>query len=220
MSAVGQTNESANGTEHPVRHQAAWIRAFEERYGRGAHTRLVEQLSNPRISYASIADVFGVSRERVRQWHKELFPEAPRGHERRRTRSIYNQKRRLLDDPLFRAFVRAARGRFAAQDIAPVTARDGFRKRLVVVEGKSVLLRRASRGRSEPGTDAPRIYSLSGSRGSAAFIFFDLGGDDFLFIPRAIVPIGGTTYTDSDASPYRPYRNTFAALQQDAGTPA
>ncbi|MGC4083195.1 MAG: hypothetical protein QM736_14065 [Vicinamibacterales bacterium] len=193
-------------------HQQAWVRAFEERYGDGAHARLLDLFANPRVSYADIASRFGVTRERVRQWHHELYPDAPRGHERRRTRSIYNRKRKLLEDPLFRAFVRAARGTFASGEIVPVTARDGFRKRLVKVAERTVLLRRASRARTMELTGGRRAYSLSGSRGDAEFIFFPLDGGDFLFVPRPIIPPGGTTYTDSDASPYRIFKNTFAAL--------
>lgn len=189
---------------------------FDDRYGEGAHARLLERFADPRLSYADIATGFGVSRERVRQWHHELFPSAPRGRDRRRTRGVYNQKRRLLDDPLFRAFVRAARGRVAAAAIAPVTARDGFRKRVASIGGQSVVLRRASRSRAGLGAGARPVYSLSGSRGSAALVFFHLGADDFLLVPRAVLPAGGTTYTDSDASPYAVYRNTFAALGYDA----
>ena len=192
--------------------RTSWVQAFDERYGRGAYARLVDQLSNQRLSYADIAGPFGVSRERVRQWHHALFPSAPRGRDRRRTRGVYNQKRRLLEDPLFRALVRAARGRVAPTALAPVTARDGFRKRVVSIGGQSVVLRRASRARGGEGRGPRPVYSLSGSRGSAALIFFHLGADDFLLVPRAILPAGGTTYTDSLASPYAVYRNTFAAL--------
>ncbi|MFN7917916.1 MAG: hypothetical protein U0Q55_21395 [Vicinamibacterales bacterium] len=195
--------------------RTVWVHDFDDRYGHGAYATLVEQLSNQRASYADIAAVFGVSRERVRQWHHALFPSAPRGRDRRRTRGVYNQKRRLLQDPLFRAFVRAARGRVAPAAIAPVRGRDGFRKRMVEVDGQSVVLRRASRARLGQGSSARPVYSLSGSRGSAALVFFQLGAEDFLLVPRAILPAGGTTYTDSGGSPYSVYRNSFAALAHE-----
>lgn len=216
MSRPGPGHAPSAAQGAPDQAGSAWAHAFDERYGHGAYPRLVDQLSNPRLSYADIAAGFGVSRERVRQWHHVLFPSAPRGRDRRKTRGVYNQKRRLLEDPLFRAFVRAARGRVAAAELAPVTARDGFRKRIVSIGGQPVVLRRASRARAGLGAGARPVYSLSGSRGSAALVFFHLGADDFLLVPRAVLPVGGTTYTDSHASPYSVYRNTFAALGHEA----
>jgi hypothetical protein len=210
VSAVAAEHQASNAQD-ALGERTAWVRSFDERYGDGSYARLLAQFSNPRLSYAAIAGDFGVSRERVRQWHHALFPAAPRGHERRRSRSIYDRKRRLLDDGLFRAFVRAARGHLPAAAIAPVPARDGFRKRLASIDGESVLLRHASPG-GTASSGRGRVYSLSGSRSGAAFIFFDLGADGFLFVPRAIVPTGGTTYTDSTASRYSDYRNSFAAL--------
>ena len=61
------------------------------------------------ISFAEIATRYGVTRERVRQWHLQLLPGAPRGHQRRRLCIRQQQKRELLTDPVFRHFYRHAR---------------------------------------------------------------------------------------------------------------
>ena len=124
---------------------AAWVQSFNDRYGLDAYRDLLEAFDKPCVSYAETAARFGVTRERVRQWHLLLMPNAPRGHERRRLCRSYHQKRRLLADPLFRAFVRAARPFFAAQSIGPIPARDGFRKRTVKLHAQIVVLKQAAR---------------------------------------------------------------------------
>jgi hypothetical protein len=88
---------------------ARWLAIFEERYGTGAYGRLIALFGQPCVTFASIADQFGVTRERVRQWHLVLMPGAPRGHERQRLCGLYQQKRRLLAEPLFRSFYQHAR---------------------------------------------------------------------------------------------------------------
>src|SRR5436190_1120245 len=57
---------------------------FDERYGTGARARAVRLLSQPCVSFASIAGVFGVTRECVRLWQRTLVPEAPTGRELQR----------------------------------------------------------------------------------------------------------------------------------------
>ena len=42
---------------------------FEDRYGLGARDRLLSPLQQPCITFAEIADQFGVTRECVGQWH-------------------------------------------------------------------------------------------------------------------------------------------------------
>ena len=66
---------------------------FEDRYGRGAHARLLSLLQQPCVTFAEIADQFGVTRECVRQWHQRLLPDAPTGHERQRLCRQYQRKR-------------------------------------------------------------------------------------------------------------------------------
>ena len=46
---------------------------FEERYGAGSQQRLIALLEQPCVTFATIATHFGVSRERVRQWHRDLL---------------------------------------------------------------------------------------------------------------------------------------------------
>jgi hypothetical protein len=44
-----------------------------------------------------------------------------------------------------------------------------------------------------------------------------LSGEDYLFVPKTLIPLAGTTFLDSSASKYQPFKNTFraAALPQD-----
>ena len=61
-----------------------WQELFDGRYGAGALAELRGMLEQPCLTFAEIAVRFGVTRERVRQWHLELMPGAPRGHARQR----------------------------------------------------------------------------------------------------------------------------------------
>jgi hypothetical protein len=203
----------------PVRPGAAWVQSFNDRYGVEAYRILLDALEKPCVSYAETAARFGVTRERVRQWHLLLMPDAPRGHERRRLCRSYHQKRQLLIDPLFRAFVRAARPSFPSQSIGPIPARDGFRRRTVRLETQTVVLKQAARAHPREGSQ-PRVpaYALTSSRGNADFIFYQLSGDDYLFVPKTLIPLAGTTFLDTSASKYRQFKNTFqaaASLQRE-----
>src|SRR5262245_57949942 len=86
-----------------------WLALFEDRYGASAYERLLEDLRRPCLTFAAIARRFGVTRERVRQWQQQLLPDAPRGHERKRLCALHQRRRRLLEDPLVRTFIRHAR---------------------------------------------------------------------------------------------------------------
>jgi len=193
--------------------RAIWIATFEERYGLNAYARLLARFDDLYLSYAEIAAEFGVTRERARQWHHLLVPGAPRGHQRRRARSVYSRKRRLLSDPLFRTFVRAARGRVPASLVTPVSARDGFRKREVRVGPHRLLLKRAAV--IAPGVRRAaeaQVYALSGTREHTDYVFFALAGSDFLVLPATLLPAAGTTFTDTESSPYRSFKNRFDAV--------
>jgi hypothetical protein len=191
---------------------AAWVRSFNDRYGADAYHRLLGALEKPCVSYAETAALFGVTRERVRQWHLLLMPDAPRGHERRRLCRSYHQKRRLLTDPLFRAFVRAARPSFPSQSIGPIPARDGYRKRTVRLAAHTVVLKQAARAHQRDGAQTQAMaYALTSSRGTANFIFYQLSGENYLFVPKAMIPLAGTTFQDTAASKYQQFKNTFRA---------
>jgi hypothetical protein len=60
------------------------IGLFEDRYGLGAHARLLTLFQQPCVTFAEIADRFGVTRECVRQWYARVLPTGPTGHERQR----------------------------------------------------------------------------------------------------------------------------------------
>ena len=85
------------------------IAAFDDRYGRDAHARLLERLDRPCVSFADIAAEFGVSRERVRQWRLQWAPQAPTGLERRRQCLATRRRRQLLAHPSFRSFYQEVR---------------------------------------------------------------------------------------------------------------
>ena len=165
---------------------AAQRAGFEARYGDGSFDQLLELLGQPCISFAQIASRFGVSRERVRQWHLQWLPDAPTGRQRRRLCAAYQEKRRLMADPVFRAFHRHARAAIGADRIHPVRSRRGFRPRTVRIDHFVIALHDAV-------TSPPRY------RGRADFIYFRLTGDEFLFVAGAA---GASTHP----------RNTFAAL--------
>jgi hypothetical protein len=86
--------------------------AFSERYGNGAFERLTQRLEQRCLTFAQIAAESGVSRERVRQWYRQLLPDAPSGHERQRLCAIHRRRRRLFGNALYRSFFQRARAHF------------------------------------------------------------------------------------------------------------
>jgi len=160
---------------------------FDDRYGAGSYERLLRLLGHPCVPFAQIATSFGVTRERVRQWQCEWFPDAPTGLQRRRLCASYQEKKRLMLDPLFRQFHRHARASFGAERIRPVRSRRGYRRREVRIDDFVVALRDAT-------TRPPRY------RGRADFIYFRLVNDEFLVVA-------------ADAQRTSHPRNTFAALE-------
>ena len=191
-----------------------WPDLFEDRYGAGAYERLTELLDQPCTTFAEIATHFGVTRERVRQWHIRLRPDGPRGHARQHLCWLQQQKRALFADPLFRSFYRHARVHFQARRFALIPARDGFRKRTVRLGESVVGLRQArpagTRHRARLD-EAQAAYTLSASGEAADFLYYRLNEHDYLFVPRQAVPPTGTTYVDGETARYLPFRNTFLA---------
>lgn len=178
---------------------------FEERYGAGSRARLIHLLEQPCVTFAAIAERFGVSRERVRQWHRALLPDAPTGHARQQLCALHLQRRRLFRDPLFRTFFRQARPHFGAGVVQPIHSRHGYRTRDVLIDGRLVALRDAA---PRPDDAAPARFRY---RGTAAFLFISLGHDDFLFVPAAFLRSSETPGTVALASLER-FRNSFDAL--------
>jgi hypothetical protein len=165
------------------------------------------------VTFATIAKRLGVTRERVRQWQMLLLPDAPRGHERQRLCAAYRRKRRLLEDPLFRAFYRHAQTHVERGRIELIKASDGYRLRSVRIDRRIVALRDAHR-RAEPTSSAPE-YVLAGYRGAADFLYYRLAPDDYLLLPARELPAVGTTFTDRPGSRYHVFKNTFEALGAD-----
>jgi len=170
---------------------------FDDKYGDGALARLARMLGQPCVTFAQIAGEFGVSRERVRQWHRQMLPDAPTGHERQRLCAVHQQRRRLFEDSLFRAFFRHARAHFERGRIEPIRSRSGYRTRLVRIDDAIVALRDAA---DEEGL--PKAFRY---RGAAQFLFIRLREDEFIFIPALLAPTG-------DDVSGAPFRNSFAAF--------
>jgi hypothetical protein len=193
------------------------VSVFEDRYGVGAREQLRDLFAQPCVTFAEIAVRFGVTRERVRQWHLLLEPTAPRGHRRQRLCRVYRQKKRLLEDPLFRSFYRHVRPHLPPRRIHLMGARDGFRTRAVRLDDRTVAIRRAAPLRH---VDGPAAFRLHKYAGSADLIYYSLEGEGYLFLPRTELPAGGTIFFDVPTSKYRRFKNTFQALgSSDAAAP-
>jgi len=187
------------------------IAAFDERYGRGAHARLLEQLARPSVSFAAIAVTFGVSRERVRQWRQQWAPGVPTGLERRRQRLTAGRRRQLLEHPSFRSFYRAVRTAVPAHRLGLIASQSGFRKRVVRIDNRVAVLT-TGRPIVRSADRRPPTYALPPVPAHAAFVYVQLGQDDYLFAPAEALPARGTTFVDTPASKYQRFRRTFAAL--------
>jgi hypothetical protein len=181
---------------------------FEDRHGPGAYEQLIADLGQPCVTFAAIATRLGVTRERVRQWQLLLLPEAPRGHERQRLCASYRRKRRLLEDPLFRAFYKHAQSHIERGRIELIKASDGYRRRSVRIDRWTVALRQA---RQSP-TSSDSAYLLAGYRGAAHFLYYRLTADDYLLLPARELPTAGTLFADRPESRYHMFKNTFEAL--------
>lgn len=190
------------------------IAAFDDRYGRDAHARLLAQLAKPCVSFADIATAFGVSRERVRQWRLQWAPDAPTGLERRRQCLATRRRRELLEHASFRSFYQEVRRQVSARRLRLVSAQSGYRKRVVRLDNRVAVLttgRPVTRtAHGQPGQ--PPAYALPPVPSHAAFVYVQLGAGDYLFVPAASLPPRGTTFVDTPSSKYQRYRRTFAAL--------
>lgn len=191
-----------------------WLQIFEDRYGPGAHQRLMALLDQPCVSFADIALQFGVTRERVRQWHLKLRPDAPRGHARKRLCASHRKKRELFEDTLFRSFYRHARPHLTPGQLTLVRTRDGYAHRLVRLEAWTVALKRARR-HSESAAGGKPAYVLVNSQRRVDYIYYWLSEDDYLLLPKTALPGERTTFLDTRLSKYQRFRNTFEAMLVD-----
>jgi hypothetical protein len=196
---------------------------FEDRYGTGSYERLMAMFDRPCVTFAEIAGHFGVSRERVRQWHRQLRPDAPRGHARQRVCVVYHQKRRLLEDSLFRSFYQHARPHVEPGRIALIPTREGFRRRVVRLDGATVVIRAARRHPRPEGSAEMPAYVLTSSRSGADFVYYKLSPDEYLLVPASELPAERTTFFDTPGSRYQRFKNNFGgfspgstALEQSA----
>ena len=186
-----------------------WRALFDDRYGDGSAERLKSMLEQPCITFARIAAEFGVTRECVRQWHQRLCPDAPRGHQRQQLCREHQMKRRLLEDALFLRFYRRIRSSVPQQRVTLIPSRDGFRKRTVRIDGRTIALRRARRAsRSSTG----RVYTLASGGPGADFLYYELSAEEYLLVPREYLPAGPVMFVDTEGSTYQRFKNTVAAL--------
>ena len=191
-----------------------WHALFEERYGAGSAERLVSMLEQPCVTFARIASEFGVTRECVRLWHQRLLPDAPRGHQRQQLCREHQMKRRLLEDALFLRFYRRIRSSVPHQRVTLIPSRDGFRKRTVRIDGRTIALRRARRNSAWRGSNNGTVYTLTSSPAGADLLYYELSSEDYLLVPREALPVGIVTYVDTDASTHQRFKNTLAALSR------
>ena len=188
-----------------------WIQLFDDRYGVGSYEQLLRQLKTPCTSFAAIAAAFGVTRERVRQWHLQLMPEAPKGHQRRRLCLRSQQRREVLSDPMFRAFYRQARNHFAPQQFGLIATRERYCRRFVRLDGWLVAIKSA-RSLPEVRREGASTYLLPARGRTVDFVYFQLTDESFLFLPGGVLPRCGTTFIESHRSKYWPFFNSFAAV--------
>lgn len=192
---------------------------FDDRYGVGAYERLLDQFHQPCTSFAAIAMQFGVTRERVRQWHALYLPDAPTGLQRRRLCQLQRARREVLGDGLFHEFYRQARAVFSPEEVGIIRTRSGLRKRAARVRGRLIVLKKARLRQGGRGT-AASVFVLSPCRRQADFVYYQLGNHDFLLLPLSDLPRSGTTYQAADASKYSRFHGTFAALTGDGNAEA
>jgi hypothetical protein len=153
------------------------------------------RLDQPCVSFAAIAAEFGVTRECVRQWQQQFRPGSPTGRERLAQCRRLRARRRLLSDPLFRAFYQHARAHLDAGRIAPIPSTDGYRLRTVKIDRHVVLLRE--------GVEAlTRLHR----RGRETFVYVRIDENVFFFVPAGAVASGAEDALLAE------YRNSFAAI--------
>ncbi len=195
---------AASGSTEPIS-----IHLFEDRYGERAHARLLALLQQPCVTFAEIADRYGVTRECVRQWYARLLPLGPTGHERQRLCRQHQRKKELMRDQLFAGFYRRFRSQMPTRRLALIPARDGFRRRAVRLDRYLIALKRA---RASEAPASATSYRLVNGIGKADFVYYELNAMDYLLLPRDVLHGNGATFVDVDGATYHQFKNTFGAL--------
>ncbi len=188
-----------------------WQGRFDRRYGAGEFERLHRRLQDPRHTFSSIAARYGVTRERVRQWHRLLLPAAPAGRARRRLHRRREDWRDLLHDSVFSAFLRHARQHLPAVRIRPVRTTHGYSRTRVLINQREVALRCARpRRRSR---QASRLLRVARPATPTPLVYILLPDRSFLLLPAHLLPERGGAFDDT-TSEYAAFRNSFEALRR------
>jgi len=192
-----------------------WLELFEERHGGGSFARLRALLARPCVTFAEIAQRFGVTRECVRQWHLLVMPDAPKGHARQQQCRQLRQRRRLLDDPLFRSFFVHMRRHGREHKLELLRSAVGYRKRLARVDGHLVAIRE---GKAVHNRDtSTKAYALAAYKGPAEFLYVRLTDDEYLFLPSGAA--SSRILVHGDEGRPEASRNSFTALLMDPEKP-
>ena len=214
LKAYLKDHRMGRDTENRKITQEQRARNFDRIHGKGSYQKLLELFEEPCKSYREIADKFGVTGESVRQLHDRIFPEKTgKGRERRHTRAVSSHRQKLFSNEMFKPFYRIARTYFSPDSIEPIQRNDppSFRTHAVKLNGKKVLLRKATR-HAVLDTSRGKAYGIKPPVEESDFIFYLSDNSAFWFIPRTALKTRYITLIDSEASRYHGFRNNFGVL--------
>lgn len=189
----------------------AWAARFDKRYGEGEFAWLCARLEQPRHTFSSIAARYGVTRERVRQWHRMLMPEAPAGRERRRLHRRQQHWRDLLQDDLFGEFYRHARQHAPHASVQPILITHGYSRARALLNQVEVALRRV-----RPRVRSPRaskVVRIAPSPARVQYVYVLLPEGTFFLLPSGLLPRRSAVFEDMTSSKYQRFMNTFEAIE-------
>ena len=202
---------STTQNNQPV--SARWLELFEERHGAGSFARLQALLARPCVTFAAIAERFAVTRECVFQWHLLVMQDAPKGDARQQHCGHLKQRRRHLDDPLFRSFFVHMRRHGREHKLVLLRSAVGYRKRLARVDGHLVAIRE---GKAVHNRDtSTKAYALAAYKGPAEFLYVRLTDDEYLFLPSGAASSRILVHGEGARLEAGGSRNSFAALLMD-----
>lgn len=192
-------------------------RRFDEKYGKGSRRELHGYFADPRIRISEIAQRFDVSEDAVADWYHVLeldyaiLDRRKLGiEERRKARQLEMFRDKFLPRMFYR-FVEIHCPDVQVELIPRPHKKIDVRVGAVKLDGKMVLLRKATRRRVQDATKA-ETYRIWNPQEHADYIFLLLRHENFLLVPQCVLPQYDTTYTDSPRSSYFRYRNNFHAL--------
>ncbi len=191
--------------------QEGYSAAFETRYNKtGAYSRLFKG----KEPYSKIAKSLGTSIEQVRQLRGLICPGARKKAEVARNkiakRKMEAEVQRLFDNELYRSSLVAALHFYPPENIKPVPKANGYRLNAIMIDGKIVLLRKAS---TRLEGVAYRI-SAPASRNDDYDAVLYLRDSGFWTLPEEDVPSTKTTIYESPNSKYHKYDGNFNAVSQ------